>query len=61
MISPVIDPMNWNTDDYEPIGPPPLKRQPGRPTKNKRRDEGEVELGKKRRGQLGYNVGIAST
>lgn len=57
IIRPAVDPIYWKEDDCEPIGPPPLKRQPGRLTKNRRREVGETEGDKKRKRSVGVICG----
>uniref|UniRef100_A0A5B7ARQ4 SWIM-type domain-containing protein n=1 Tax=Davidia involucrata TaxID=16924 RepID=A0A5B7ARQ4_DAVIN len=43
ILHPVVDPRMWNTEGVvgDPIDPPPLRRLPGRPKKNRRREADE--------------------
>ena len=45
MIHLIVDQNMWPPDECDPIQPPNLRRLPGRPTKNRRREAGEATLG----------------
>ncbi|KAH7836526.1 hypothetical protein Vadar_002444 [Vaccinium darrowii] len=45
MIHPILDHSMWTMCPGDPLDPPPLKRMPGRPRKNRRRQEDEGAAG----------------
>lgn len=45
MIHPILDHTMWTTIEGDPLEPPPLRRLPGRPRKNRRREEDEPPAG----------------
>ncbi|KAG5550083.1 hypothetical protein RHGRI_015138 [Rhododendron griersonianum] len=45
MIHPIRDQRYWEPDQFHKLDPPPLRRMPGRPRKNRRREADEAPAG----------------
>lgn len=57
VIHPMVDERYWPSTDFLQLDPPPLKRQPGRPTKNRKRDATEEGPNKRFKRSVGVLCG----